>query len=56
MRIAILGGASQIAKDLVLLLAARDRLPKWATALVCYSIASTAYGIWIWVRYVLPVR
>jgi hypothetical protein len=40
----------------LLLLAARDRLPKWETALVCYSIASTAYGIWIWVRFVLPTR
>jgi hypothetical protein len=38
----------------LMLLAAREHLPAWATALVCYSIAATTFGIWIWVRYVLP--
>jgi hypothetical protein len=38
----------------LMLLAAREDLPAWVTVLVCYSIAASVFGVWIWVHYVLP--
>ena len=36
----------------LMLLAARDRLPKWFVPLEVYSIAATSYGIWYWLEVV----
>jgi hypothetical protein len=38
----------------LMLLAAREHVPPWAALLVAYSIMASCYGVWFWVRYVLP--
>ena len=40
----------------LMLLAARDRLPRWVIALSIYSIAATTYGVWLWATFIVPRR